>query len=221
MREDSEIRKAIERFDELSHAADAVQAELNALDASERALWDAWAKSPNKSAPTINSARRADIHKRLEQARAAAAAGQRGAVEMRSRLAEHGRHIAQTEKEIAAAIPEVLFSEYVDASIDAVKSAGIAMATEIARLTQLRNTLFAASRGNVELTLRCEQLDRDIRVALQQPDDVALNESAYAGWMSLASRLKSDARAAYEDAPAALDLDQLMRKRAEALQRAA
>jgi hypothetical protein len=64
-------------------------------------------------------------------------------------------------------------------------------------------------------------LDRQIAEALRRPDDAVIHDQAADAWSDLAHRLKSDAKAELQDAPAEPDLDQIMARRAEALRPAA
>jgi hypothetical protein len=227
LHEDSEIRKAIVRFDELARSADAVQADLTALDASERAAFDSWARNPSKPAPTVDSARRAELHLKLVEAKAKADAGARAATEMHSKLAEHGRRIADADRSIVNAIPNVMLDEYERPPLDAVRSTGAEMLVSIAKLNRFRDHLYAIVRSlprdaaSGELHRRLEGLDAAIRSSLQRPDESAVNDAAHAGWLDLSHRLRSDARAEFSDAPAEpLSLDEIMRRREQALRAA-
>ena len=104
--ENAERQEQLSRLEQLAQSASAIESELAALDSTERQAFDEWARGDTSlPAPVADTAKRADIHRRLAEAKAKADAGQRGAVEMRSRLNEVAGRINAADKEIAASIP--------------------------------------------------------------------------------------------------------------------
>jgi hypothetical protein len=235
LKQDAEIREKIARFDELaSTSVDAVQAELNALDAEERGAWDTWVRgNPSKPAPIADADKRADINRRLAEARAKADAAERGATELRSQLNAHASTIAQADREIASAIPGVLLDEFQGPLIEDVRAAGAAMMVAIAKLNRFRDFVWSSVNSMPrdaagDSYRRLEGLDVAIRDVHRKPDESAVNDAAFGAWARLAHELRSNAKAQLEDVsldaePFELSqdrIDEIMRKREQALRAA-
>ena len=195
----------IERLETLARSAGPLEDEIRALDAAETAATATRVRGEGGQLPPFtDNEKRADINRRLAEARASGAAVERAQAEVAAHMRHAHARAASAEQGVALHIPKVLL-EYGSDLISDLRDAGAALAEKARRLDTLQSHLYALAHALPEgparqrLFLRLKTFAREVRDAYQRPPSSSEDDAAACGeWASLAARLHSDATAKLE-----------------------
>jgi predicted nucleic acid-binding Zn-ribbon protein len=205
-RDVEEARLRIERLETLARSAGPLEDEIRALDATETAAMATRVHGEDGELPPVaDNEKRADIKRRLTEARASAAAAERAQAEVAAHMRDAHARAASAEQGLALHIPKVLL-EYGPDLISDLRDAGAALAEKARRLDTLQSHLYSLARALPEgparqrLFLRLKTFAREVRDAHQRPPSSCEDEATACGeWASLAARLQNDATAKLEN----------------------